>query len=73
MKKLILKLIQKYFLKVPTDFRIGDLVFVGDNQHQYELVGVYYSYELQPFLFVRDDNGRIFGAPIDQCRTPYTR
>jgi len=74
MKNLMLKLIQKYFLKTDSRFRIGDIAYNGDSNYEYEFVGIYYSYELKPFCFLRDPaNGLICSAPLNLCRTPYTR
>ena len=65
MRKQVLKLIQKYFLKVDTDIRVGDLVRMRDNETViFEAVGIYYNYELKPFLFIQDRNGYIFGKPV---------
>jgi hypothetical protein len=73
MKKMIIKLVQKYLLKTNPKIRNGDLVLFGDGDRAFEAVGVYYSYELQPFVFMRSmDDGKIIGAPMDQCRSPYT-
>jgi hypothetical protein len=71
MKKLILKLVQKYFLQIDFRFRPGDLVIWRDGEPRYEAVAVYYSYELKPFLFIRDGQGKIFGVPLNECRSPY--
>lgn len=69
MRKQVLKLIQKYFLKVDTDIRLGDLVSSRDNEDAvYEAVGIYYSYELKPFLFIQDKNGYIFGKPVNEFK-----
>ncbi len=74
MRKLLLKLIQSYFLKVDPRFRPGDLVYYGDNDYSYEIIGIYYSYSLQPFVFIRDPaDGRVFGAPIRECKSPYIK
>lgn len=67
--KYIKKLIQKYFLSVDTNgVKPGDLMTKGDNDYPYESIGVYYNYELKPFMFFRDDNGYIYSAPVYECR-----
>lgn len=72
MKQLLIKLIQKYLLKIDPRFRLGDLIYKGDSDYEYELVGIYYSFNLKPFCFMRDPaDGRIYSAPITECRTPY--
>lgn len=73
MRKLLVELVQKYLLQTDPRFRVGDLVIHGGNDYQYELVGIYYSFQLQPFLFIRDSaDGKIFGVPMSECRSPYT-
>lgn len=53
MRKLILKLIQKYFLKTGS-IKPGDLVeHVDDTELVVEALGVYYNFYLHPFLFYR--------------------
>ncbi len=73
MKNLLLKLIQRYFLKVDSRFRVGDIVFNGDNNYEYVMIGIYYSYTLKPYCFMRDPaDGKIYGIPLYLCRTPYS-
>lgn len=68
-KKLLLPLIQKYYLTIDTDIQNGDLVaFVSNPNMQYEVVGIYYSYVLKPFLFLRDQEGRIFSGPVTEYK-----
>ncbi len=76
MKKLIIKLIQRFILKDDSGIKVGDLVLrKGINSDlAFEAVGIYYSYELQPFVFVRDSvDGKIIGLPMSECRSPYTK
>lgn len=74
MKKIINILIKKYFLKPDPRFRVGDLCYKGDSNYEYEFAGIYYDAELKPFGFMRDPaDGRIYAAPLNECRTPYTR
>lgn len=60
MKNLILKLIQKYILKVPVDIRAGDLVKHRLSGAVYEAAGIRYTFDLQPRLFLQDSNGYLF-------------
>ncbi len=66
MRKMLLRLIQKYFLKVDTNIMPGDLICPVNNEKTvFEALGIYYSYQLKPFLFFRDVNGpQIYSAPI---------
>lgn len=74
MRKLVLKLIQYFLLETDARFRVGDLMYRGDNNYEYEFVGMYYSYELKAFCFMRDPkDGQIYCAPLIQCRVPYVR
>lgn len=71
---MLIKLIQKLILKTNPKIRLGDLVIYGDGDRAFEVVGIYYTYELEPFVFMRSmDDGKINGAPMAQCRSPYTR
>lgn len=69
MKRFILKLIQKYFLQDYKKLPTGELVeHIHNSDVIYETVGIYFSYELKPFLFVRDCNGYIFGVPLHEYK-----
>ncbi len=62
MKKLLIRLIQRFFLTGHSDIRPGDLVQHVRNDYVYEAVGIYYNFSLQPVLFIRDmESGRLFG------------
>lgn len=68
-KGLLLTLVQKMFLTVHTTIRPGDLVSPAVNDDAvFEAIGIYYNYELKPFMFVRDNNGYIFSGPPDSYR-----
>jgi hypothetical protein len=74
MKKLLLKLAQKYLLERDPRHRPDDLILYGDSDYEYEFVAIYYSFELKPFAFIRDPaDGKIFGVPLHLTRSPYTR
>jgi hypothetical protein len=62
MNRLLLRLIQKLFLKVNTDIRPGDLVQHLRNDYVYEAVDIYYTFDLAPVLLMRDmSDGRLYG------------
>lgn len=63
MEKLMRKFIKKYFLKKPK-FQPGQLVKHAYNDVVVETVGTYYSADLQPVLFIRDQENKI--AAVDQ-------
>jgi hypothetical protein len=59
MRNLVLKLIQKHMLQVPSNIRAGDLVRHKPSGCIYEAVAYRYTFELQPRLFLQE-NGRLF-------------
>ncbi len=68
MKWLLKKLAQRYLLVSKSDIKAGDLVTHVNNDAIYEAIGIYYSFELKPFVFMRDERGRIHGAPQYEYR-----
>ncbi len=60
MKKFIIKLIQEYLLKVPSDIKPGDLIKHKPSGSTFEAQDYRYTYDLQPRLFVTDSNGYLF-------------
>ena len=69
MRKLILKLIQKWLLEVETNIKPGDLIQVGDDSNAvYDCMGVYYNYQLHPFMFFSDRNGYVYSKPLYECK-----
>lgn len=68
MHQFLLELIQMFFLKVDTNIRPGDLIHKGDSPAVYEAVGIYYNFQLKPFIFFRDNNGYIYSAMPQECK-----
>lgn len=69
MKNLLLKLIQKFYLKDYTKFRGGDLVqHINNEDLIYDVVGIFFTYYLKPQLFIQDSQGYIFGVPIHEYK-----
>ncbi len=54
MDKLVLKIIQKYFLNIDSNIRAGDLVKHIHGDATYEALGFRYDINLKPSLFIRD-------------------
>lgn len=73
MRKLVLKLIQKWLLEVETNIKPGDLIHVGDSDAVYDSIGIYYNYQLHPFMFFRDGNGYIYSKPVYECKRAITK
>lgn len=61
MKKLLKDLVKRYLLTKPA-FNPGDLVKNAYGDQVYEVMSIYYSTELNPVLFIRDEDGRLYGV-----------
>lgn len=57
-----LKMARRY-LKDQYKFAPGDLAQHIENGRVYQVMGIYYSAYLQPFVFLRDNNGHVFAEP----------
>lgn len=69
LRKLILKLAKKYVLVVSKDIQPGDLIeYVDDSDFVAEAIGIYYSYDLKPFLFFRTQDGYITSRPLHEFK-----
>lgn len=68
MKKLLLKLAQKYLMNKGSKFEVGDAVVHRDFGTKYEVIGIMYNYELKPFFILRDENSEIIARPTYEVK-----
>lgn len=62
MSKLFLSLAKHYLLD-QYKFAPGDLAQHIDNGTIYTVMGIYYSSDLKPFVFLRDRVGNVYAEP----------